>query len=161
MEKILTTGTSVAEAGFAAIFTSFLSETVGHMIPWLLVTLAVILCDLAVGIRYSVYKGEEVRFSTAIRRTMGKIVSYFTFVVTVCMINVACGNEYPIERFACLFVCFVEGCSIMGNILKPKGIDFNVIKGISILCSKVMRVDKEEVVEILTNNEKEEKEEKQ
>lgn len=155
MEKILSTTTTVAEAGFATIFTTFLMDTVGHMIPWLLVTLAVILCDLAVGIRYSLFRGEEVRFSTAVRRTMGKMVSYFTFVMMVCMINVACGNEYPIERFACLFVCFVEGCSILGNILKPKGVDFNVVKGVSLLCGKMFRIDRREVEEVIEESTKE------
>lgn len=157
MEKIVTT-TTVAETGFAAIFSTFLLDTFGHMIPWLLVTLAVILCDLVAGIRYSVFRGDEVRFSSAVRRTMGKIVSYFTFVLMVCMINVACGNEYPIERFACLFVCFVESCSILGNILKPKGIDFNVIKGISILCSKMFKIDRKEMEEVIEESTKKGKE---
>ena len=36
-------------------------------------------------------------------------------------------NQYGIDKWACLLVCFIEGCSIIGNILKPKGIDFNLL----------------------------------
>ena len=45
----------------------------------------------------------------------------------VCMICVASGQKYQIDVWACLLVCFIEGCSIIGNILKPKGINFNLL----------------------------------
>ena len=71
--------------------------------------------------------GEEVRFSRAVRNTMGKMVTYFAFVCMVCMICVASGEKYQIDIWSCLLVCFIEGCSIIGNILKPKGINFNLL----------------------------------
>lgn len=37
-------------SGFAAIATQFVQEAVGHMIPWLMVTGAVIVCDLVFGV---------------------------------------------------------------------------------------------------------------
>ena len=43
------------------------------------------------------------------------------------MICVASGEQYGIDQWSCLLVCFIEGCSIIGNILKPKGIDFNLL----------------------------------
>lgn len=66
--------------GFSVIASSFIAQSLEHMIPWLIVTFSVVVCDLAFGIRKSLLMGEEVRFSGAVRRTMGKMVTYFAFV---------------------------------------------------------------------------------
>lgn len=115
------------QGSFAGIASAFITQTLEHMIPWLMVSAAVILCDLAFGVRKSILMGEEVRFSRAVRNTMGKMVTYFAFVCMVCMICVASGEKYQIDIWSCLLVCFIEGCSIIGNILKPKGINFNLL----------------------------------
>lgn len=88
---------------------------------------------------------------------MGKMVTYFSFVVMVVMVNKAAGNHLHIDTYACLFVCFIEGCSIISNILKPKGYSFNVAKAIGIFVKKVFSVEKEDIEGVITK-EKEEKE---
>lgn len=137
--------------GFAAVATQFVRESVGHMIPWLIVTGAVILCDLVCGIRKSLMMGEEVRFSSAVRRTMGKMVTYFAFVVMVAMIDVAAGASDKIDKYACLLVCFIEGISILGNLLKPKGYNINIIKAVDLLFRNRFKI---EGVEDLVEKEK-------
>lgn len=126
-EKTILVLNNTVQGSFAGIASAFIGQTLSHMIPWLMVTAAVILCDLAFGVRKSLIMGDEVRFSRAVRNTMGKMVTYFAFVCMVCMICVASGEQYGIDKWACLLVCFIEGCSIIGNILKPKGIDFNLL----------------------------------
>lgn len=127
------------------------------MIPWLIVTGAVIVCDLIFGIRKSLIMGEEVRISSAIRRTMGKMVTYFAFVVMVAMIDVAAGGDRQIDRWACLTVCFIEGISIIGNLLRPKGYNVNVVKAIGLFFSKKLGVDGvEKVIEQTDKQKKEE-----
>lgn len=126
-EKTVLVLNNTVQGSFAGIASAFIGQTLSHMIPWLMVTAAVILCDLAFGVRKSLMMGDEVRFSRAVRNTMGKMVTYFAFVCMVCMICVASGEQYGIDKWACLLVCFIEGCSIVGNILKPKGIDFNLL----------------------------------
>ena len=143
--------------GFAVIASSFIMQSLEHMIPWLIVSFSVIICDLAFGVRKSLLMNEEVRFSGAIRRTMGKMVTYFAFVCMVVMINIASGDEWNIDIYSCLFVCFIEFCSIISNILKPKGYDFNVLKALGIFCKKVFNVDKEDVSEIITKDKEENK----
>ena len=138
---------------FAAIAGAFVAESLQNMIPWLIVTCAVILCDLLFGVRKSMLMGDKVRFSRAIRATMGKMVTYFAFVCMVCMISVASHNEYPIDVYSCLLVCFIEGCSIVGNILKPKGININLIGALGMFGKKVFKVDKEDVKEIIEKEE--------
>ena len=126
-EKTILVLNNTVQGSFAGIASAFIGQTLSHMIPWLMVTAAVILCDLAFGVRKSLIMGDEVRFSRAVRNTMGKMVTYFAFVCMVCMICVASGEQHGIDKWACLLVCFIEGCSIIGNILKPKGIDFNLL----------------------------------
>lgn len=126
-DKTILVLNNTVQGSFAGIASAFIGQTLSHMIPWLMVTATVILCDLAFGVRKSLLMGDEVRFSRAVRNTMGKMVTYFAFVCMVCMICVASGEQYGIDKWACLLVCFIEGCSIVGNILKPKGIDFNLL----------------------------------
>lgn len=140
-------------SGFGALAGAFVAESIQHLLPWLMVSFAVIICDLVVGIRKSLIMGEEVRFSRAVRATLGKCVSYFAFVVMVCMIDVAAGGEKLIDKWACLLVCFIEGTSIISNILRPKGIDVNLIKLIALGISKLSKVDKADIEEVIKKEE--------
>lgn len=145
----------IVSGGFASVAGAFVQESLGHMIPWLIATAAVILCDLICGIRKSIYMDEDVRFSKAIRRTLGKCVVYFSFVCMICMIDVASGGGKLIDKWACLLVCFIEGCSIISNILKPKGYNFNIIRALGVFGKKVFDVEKEDMSEIITKDKKE------
>lgn len=136
----------LAEGGYSVIFATFLRESIGHIIPWLIVTACVILCDLVVGLRKSIMMDEEVRFSSACRRTLGKMVSYFMFVIMVAVIDVAAHGGELIDKWACLLVCFIEGCSIINNILKPKGLSLDIKKLIEIIIGKKLDVNLDGVV---------------
>lgn len=152
MEK--STMNTAAEGGYSAILAAFLNESIGHMLPWMIVTFFVILCDLVVGIRKSLMMSEEVRFSSACRRTMGKMVSYFMFVIMVAVIDVAAHGGGVIDKYACLAVCLIEFSSIMSNILKPKGYDINLVKLLAVVFGKkfdIAKKDLEEVIEKKNN----------
>ena len=148
--------TQTIPGGFSVIASSFIAQSLEHMIPWLIVTFSVVVCDLAFGIRKSLLMGEEVRFSGAVRRTMGKMVTYFAFVCMVVMINIASGNKWNIDVYSCLLVCFIEFCSIISNILKPKGYSFNLLKALGLFGKKVLDVEKEDMNEIITKDKEEE-----
>ena len=143
--------------GFSVIASGFIMESLEHMIPWLIVSFSVVVCDLAFGIRKSLLMKEEVRFSSAIRRTMGKMVTYFAFVCMVVMINIASGSKWNIDVYSCLLVCFIEFCSIISNILAPKGCSFNMLKALGLFGKKMLDVDKEEMSEIITKDKEENK----
>lgn len=153
---------SAIQGSFASIATAFVSESLSHMIPWLIVSFFVIMADLTFGVRKSLLMGEKVRLSRAIRATMGKIVTYFAFVCAVCMITVAAKVDWKIDVYSCLLVCFIEGCSIIGNILKPKGISINMVGAARVFFKKVADVDNDDVRCILRedNNQKKEGNEK-
>lgn len=141
-------------AGFATIAGSFLSQSLEHMVPWLIVSAAVVVCDLAFGIRKALIMGEEIRLSSAIRRTMGKMVTYFAFVCMIVMIDIASGMAWHIDIYSCLLVCFIELCSILSNYLRPKGINFNIVKAVAILLSKIFRLEKKDIEEVVTKEKK-------
>lgn len=150
-EKGIITG--AIQGGFASIATGFVIESLSHMIPWLIVSMVVIITDLAFGVRKSLLMGEKVRFSRAMRATMGKMVTYFAFVCMVCMINVAAKLEWRLDVYSCLFVCFIEVCSIFGNILKPKGLTVDLLGAIRVFFKRVGRIDNEDVKSIIKNDE--------
>lgn len=106
---------------------------------------AVVLCDLAFGLRRSWIMGEQVRFSRACRNTMGKLVTYASFVIMVCFVNTAAGGALAIDKWACLLVCFIEGCSILANLLKPKGVSVDLGKVLTALFAKATGVKAEDV----------------
>lgn len=139
---------TATEGGYSTLFAAFLNESIGHIIPWMVATFFVILCDLVVGIRKSLLIGEEVRFSSACRRTIGKIVSYFTFVIMVAVIDVAAHGGGTIDKWACLAVCLIEFTSIISNILKPKGYDINLVKLIAIVFGKKFEVAKKDIEDV-------------
>lgn len=133
--------TESVPGGFASLASTFVIESLEHMIPWIIVTCAVILCDLVTGIRKSYLLGDKVRFSRALRATMGKMVTYFAFVVMVCMISVASGNSWKIDIYSCLLVCLIEGVSIIGNILKPKGYSVDMNKVLNLFGRKALKIE--------------------
>ena len=145
--------TQGVSSGFAALATAFVQESLSHMIPWLIVTCAVIVCDLCFGIRKSMILGEDIRFSKAMRRTMGKMVTYFSFVCMVCMVSVAAGTDYGIDKWSCLLVCFIEFCSILSNILKPKGYSLNVKVLVAALLGKATGSGKKEFEGVIEKDE--------
>ena len=142
--------TQSVPAGFAAVAGSFIAQSLEHMIPWLIASAVVVICDLVFGLRKAFLLGEEIRVSRAIRRTMGKMVTYFAFVCMVVMVNIASGFDWHIDVYSCLLITFIELCSILSNILKPKGINFNLDKAVCVFGSKLVKVDKKDLEGVIT-----------
>lgn len=146
--------------GFLMVAWGFILDSLQKIIVWLIVMFSVIICDLIAGCRRSLIMNEKVRFSSALRRTMGKTVTYFSFVIMVVMINQAVGDNCHIDKWAILFVCFIEGSSIISNILRPKGYDINMVQILSILTKRIFNIDSEDTKKIITKIKKEDNENK-
>lgn len=106
--------------------TTFLGDDINTMIPWLVALTAVVMADLAAGCRKSLKLGVHVSVTTAVRETMGKLVVYWSFVLMVATIEVAIGHKFSVAMWGCLIICAFEGLSVLGNILKPMGIDLSL-----------------------------------
>ena len=137
---------------------AFIQQSIVIMIPWLIATLAVIIADLASGIRKSHLLGVHVSPSTAIRETLGKIIVYFSFILAVAMIDVAAEGGMAIAKWSCLFIMCVEGCSVVSNILKPSGVQVS-LKGVlkMILKRTPLGIGDEEADEIIKTAKREDR----
>jgi hypothetical protein len=92
------------------------------MLPWLLVMTAFVLADLAAGVRKSYKLGVKVSWSTALRETGGKWVTYLAIILAVCMLNVVATEGESFAKWACLAIMALEGGSVVSNLLRPYGV---------------------------------------
>lgn len=127
--KIDNTITQTTSGLFTPIAIGFIRDSIQMMIPWLIVMFVVIITDLISGIRKSIKLEVEVSPSTAFRETMGKMVTYFSWVIMVCLVDVAMGGNATAAKWGCLLVIGIEGGSIVSNIFKPYGVEIS-LKGI-------------------------------
>lgn len=97
------------------------------------------------GLRKSIKLGIHVSWSMAFRNTMGKMVTYVAFVMMVALIDAACGHQFKIAMWSCLFVCLLEGGSIISNLMKPYGVDITPKSifafAVKVFSAKVIRID--------------------
>lgn len=130
------------------VTTSYIGDGVNTMLPWLVALTAVVVADLAAGCRKSIKLGVHVSISTAARETMGKLVVYWSFVLMVASIEVAVGHKYSIAMWGCLLICAFEGISIVGNILKPYGIDISLASVLRVLLQRGAGLNEEQAEEV-------------
>lgn len=138
--------------GFGAIASAFVIESLEQMVGWLIALTAVVFCDLVAGISRLLKQKQKVRFSKACRDTLAKFTTYFAVVVCFAFIEVAAKTDVPIEKYACLFVIFIESCSIASNILKYHGYQLDLNKVLSIILKKKFDVETEDSNGIITKN---------
>ena len=130
---------------FAVVVGDLFSHGVQHTMPWLVAMTLVVLADLLTGLRKCWMLGDAIRWSKGYRATLSKLVCYWAFACGAVMVQEACDNAYPIAMWACLSVIAIEGVSIVGNILKPHGIDINIANLIKAI-GKKHDVDLDKVV---------------
>lgn len=142
---------------------AFLQEALIVMVPWMITMFFIVLADLAAGVWKSYKLGIELRFSRGLRETMGKLLVYFAFVCMIACINVAYAGEFQFAKWASGLVIAIEFGSIIGNILKPHGINISIsaiVKAIlkksplPLTCEDVEEVVKEEKLEEIIVEEK-------
>lgn len=131
----------------------FLNDSIKDMIPWLITMFFVVIADLIAGVRKSLKLNIHVSVSMAFRETMGKLITYTAFVLMVCMIDTASNHTMLLAKWGCLFIAFLEGISVIGNILKPMGIDLSMKSFLKIFAKRVVSIDNEEASELVGENE--------
>lgn len=125
----------------APMAVTFLQDSIQTMLPWLVAMAAVVMCDLAFGIRKSRKLGIHVSGSMAFRETMGKMIVYATFVIMVSMVEAAARHSLKIAMWSCLFVCAIEGCSIISNLLKPYGVSISLDWAVKTMAKRIAGID--------------------
>lgn len=142
-----------------AMFSDFISKYAGEaimqMTPFLIATIPLILADLKFGTKAAKFRGETVRSSSVIRRTINKVVEYICWVVLAVTLDKAFSgidhNEICYTILAIVYLVELHSC--YNNYLEPKGkslkIDFREIfggkfKGVSIVDKKPKADEKED-----------------
>ena len=119
------TVTNVKASGIAVTTVVFFREAIINMIPWLIVSIPLILLDLNFGIKAARHRGEHIRFSRAFRRTFGKMVEYFAWVCFAATAALAFEIKW-IEWVVLGAVYINELASIVSNYLETKDIEFSI-----------------------------------
>lgn len=116
--------TVAVESGISATAIVFLQSAVLRMIPYSVPALVIVALDLIYGIKAAKHRGERVRFSTACRRTVSKIVSYICWLILASTLALSFHKDW-IEWFVLALVYGNEFASIVGNYLETKGLEFS------------------------------------
>lgn len=116
----------------ATIFSSFVDGW-ESLVVWLVVAFVLILADLKFGVQASMKRGEKIRGSRVIRRTVNKMVDYICWISIAWVLGNSFGKVFEIPLLVAiimLIVCSIEISSIFDNYLEYKGLHkhFNVWK---------------------------------
>lgn len=94
-----------------------------------LLAIVLIIVDLRFGIRAAKIRGEEIRFSRAIRRTGNKIVDYTCWLLLAVSIGRAFGTDFNIEILPSIILALIFGIEInscIGNYFKIQGKSYKI-----------------------------------
>lgn len=131
---------NVISGAVTAIFSPFIDGW-ESLIGWLIVALVLIFADCRFGCAASRNRGESVRKSRIVRRSINKLVDYICWVSIAGALDSTFGKIFGVPTLAAivmLVVCGVELSSIYDNYFEAKGIKkkFNAWK----FFSKIFRI---------------------
>lgn len=140
----------------AAVLSPFI-EGWQSIIWFLLLAVILILGDLRFGIAAARKRGEHIRPSRAVRRSLNKLVDYICWLSIATVVGINFGSVFGLPLLSVVImavVCVIELSSIIDNYFEYKGIKkkINVIK----LLAKLFRKPELEDVLEPTDGEKEE-----
>ncbi len=108
-----------------AVMGAYISNFYSHLAPWLLLGMVLVIADLRFGIMAAKKRGEKIRGSRAVRRTINKMVDYLCWVTLaeVCSRTFEITLGAPIISMGMLFIIYgIEINSCVNNYLEYKGI---------------------------------------
>lgn len=140
-------------AGTVASVLSPFIEGWQQMLWFLILAIILILGDLRFGIAAAKKRGERIRPSRAVRRSINKLVDYICWLSIATVVGINFGTVFDIPLLSVIImavVCIIEMSSIIDNYLEYKGIKkkVNLIK----LIAHIFR--RPEVEDVLESTEK-------
>jgi predicted branched-subunit amino acid permease len=95
------------------------------LIPFLLLAVVLILCDLRFGVARARRSGEAVRLSRAVRRTLNKLVDYICWVTLAGLFGNTFGEVFGIPLLSVILLLIIYGIemnSCYNNYFEARGI---------------------------------------
>lgn len=114
------TSATIAQGSVSVLALVFLHDTIILMIPFICIAVVLIIVDLIFGIAAAQRRGESVRVSRAIRRTVNKIVEYACWIILSASLAVA----FAFDSLNWIILSIVIGnemISIFGNWMLVRG----------------------------------------
>lgn len=108
------------QGGAATVALAFLRNALDIAFPFLVVAGVVILVDLYFGVKAAIKRGEQVKASRAIRRTVGKAVEYLSWVILGATLALAF-EWAPLSKVVIGFAIAIEFLSIVTNWMSLHG----------------------------------------
>ena len=102
-----------------------LTEFYTHLAPWLLLGAVLVFVDLRFGLMAARKRGDDIRPSRAVRRTINKMVDYLCWVTLaeVCSMTFDVTFGVPVVTIAILIIIYgIELNSCVNNYLEYKGV---------------------------------------
>lgn len=135
--------------GFTAAVLSPFVDGWQRIIWFLILAIILILGDLRFGIAAARKRGEHIRPSRAVRRSLNKLVDYICWLSIATVVGINFGTVFGLPTLSVIImavVCVIELSSIVDNYFEYKGIKkkINVIK---LLARLFRRPEIEEVIE--------------
>ena len=115
----------IVEGTVSAALVAILQTAVLRMVPYAIPGLALLFLDLLYGVRAARSRGERVRASTAITRTVTKLFKYICWLILASTLAISFGRDW-LEWGTLAVVYGNEGLSIIGNYLESKGLSFSI-----------------------------------
>ena len=115
----------IVQGGVSTTLVAILQTAVLRMIPYAVPGLFLVILDLAYGVKAAKMRGEQVRASTAIRRSLTKVFLYICWLILATTIAIAFDKTW-LEWGTLALVYGNEGLSIIGNYLETKGLTFSI-----------------------------------
>ena len=141
--------------GFTAAVLAPFVEGWQQMLWFLILANILIIGDLRFGIAAARKRGEKIRPSRAVRRSLNKLVDYICWLSIATVVGVNFGSVFKLPLLSVIImavICIIEMSSIIDNYLEYKGIKkkVNVIK----LIARIFH--RPEFEDVLESTEKEE-----
>lgn len=112
-------------SGTAAAFLTPFIEGWPEILVWFIVAFVMIIVDLRFGIEASRKRGEVIRYSRAVRRTVNKFVDYICWISIAWALGGSFGHIFDVPLLPAIVmmgVCIIELSSIIDNYCESRGI---------------------------------------
>lgn len=98
--------------GTLASYLAWAADFISPMRWFLLAALALVLADLKFGIDAARHRGETIRKSRAIRRSINKVIDYICWILVATSFGQAFGTPFGIPVLPAIVLLVVYGCEI-------------------------------------------------